>query len=324
MNIGISTRWNAYRHKDGRTMIDEIKSMGFDHVELGYDLTADLVEGVVSMVREKIITVDSVHNFCPVPPGVPHGHPELFELASPEIDIRKSAIRYTLSTVDFAANLGAKFVVVHVGRVNTRITTRRLISMWEGGKYHSPRYERLRTKLIIQREKKAKKRIDAFCQTLDEMLPQLERTGVALAIEVLPSWEAVPTEPEMLTILREFNSPFIRYWHDTGHAQTRENLGFIGHRVWFEKLLPWLAGMHIHDIRCPAFDHLMPPMGELDFSTFNLRGIKEVVRVLEPAPGTPVEIVKEAHQFLEKTWQMAVPLHHAALSNMKEEVIILK
>lgn len=324
MNIGISTRWNAYRHKDGCTMIDEIKSMGFDHVEIGYDLTSDLVEGVRSMVKEKIITVDSVHNFCPIPHGVLHGHPELFELASPEIDIRRSAIRYTLSTVDFAGSLEAKFVVAHAGRVNTRITTRRLISMWESGKHHSQRYERLRMKLIMQREKKAKKRIDALCQTLEEMLPQLERTGVTLAIEVLPSWEAVPTEPEMITIFREFDSPFIRYWHDTGHAQTRENLGFIGHRVWFEKLLPWLAGMHIHDIKCPAFDHLMPPMGDLDFSMFNLHRMKDVVRVLEPAPGTPVEIIKEARQILEKTWQIATPLQPTALSNIKEEVIILK
>jgi len=318
MNIGISTRWNAYRHKDGRAMIDEIRSIGFDRVEIGYDLTADLVDGVAGMVREKVIIVDSVHNFCPVPPGVPFGHPELFELASQDIDIRKAAVRHTLSTVDFAGSIGAKFVVIHAGRIKTRITSRRLISMCESGKQKTSRYERLKMKLIIQREKKAGEKIDALYHSLEEMLPHLERTGVGLAIEILPSWEAVPAEAEMLSIFKRFNSPFIKYWHDTGHAQTRENLGFIVHRAWFEKLLPWLAGMHIHDIRYPAFDHLMPPMGELDFGIFNLQEIQNVIHVLEPAPGTPSEVVKEAQEFLKRKWQTTQPQNTTLL---KKEVI---
>ena len=50
-------------------MIEEILSMGFDRVELGYDLRMDLVPGARNMIKEGLIKVDSVHNFCPVPIG---------------------------------------------------------------------------------------------------------------------------------------------------------------------------------------------------------------------------------------------------------------
>lgn len=33
-----STCWNSHRHQDGEEMIDEILSLGFDHVELSHGI----------------------------------------------------------------------------------------------------------------------------------------------------------------------------------------------------------------------------------------------------------------------------------------------
>ena len=82
MRIALSTRWNAGRHTTGEKLVEEILQCGFTRLELGYDLTIDLVPGVRDMVRTRAITVDSVHNFCPVPVGAPGGSPELFSMAS--------------------------------------------------------------------------------------------------------------------------------------------------------------------------------------------------------------------------------------------------
>ena len=68
-------------------------------------------------------------------------------------------------------------------------------------------------------------------------------------------WEALPTEVEMFELLREFGSRRLRYWHDMGHGQIRENMGFINQVRWLEKLQPHLAGMHVHDVARPACDH---------------------------------------------------------------------
>ena len=56
-------------------MLREIIDAGFRHVELGYDTTLDLVPGIHHMVDTGEITVNSLHNFCPVPIGAPMGHP---------------------------------------------------------------------------------------------------------------------------------------------------------------------------------------------------------------------------------------------------------
>jgi hypothetical protein len=44
------------------------------------------------------------------------------------------------------------------------------------------------------------------------------------------------------------NSPNLVYWHDCGHAQIKENLGFIHHALHLESLAPRLAGFHVHDV----------------------------------------------------------------------------
>ena len=84
-------------------MVEEILSLGFDHLELGYDLRMDLVPGLQKMVQERAVKVDSVHNFCPVPIGAPRGHPELYTLASTDRKIREGAIHHTSKTIRFAA-----------------------------------------------------------------------------------------------------------------------------------------------------------------------------------------------------------------------------
>ena len=78
-------------------------------------------------------------------------------------------------------------------------------------------------------------------------------------------------------------------------------MGFIGHLRWLEKLAPYMAGMHVHDVNPPAYDHLMPPNGSLDFSIFKDLVKPDTVLVFEPAPGTPVEHVQKGQRASERT-----------------------
>jgi len=283
-------------------MIEEILRMGFSHVELGYDLTVDLVPGVKKLVEEKAVTVDTVHNFCPVPIGAPYGHPELFPLTSSDEIVRQSAIVHTRRTIDFAAQVHARVVVAHAGTVEMAILTRKLITLYEKGKRYSPRYERTKLKLLIQRDRKVRRHLDQLRRSVEELLPDLEDSRVQLALENLPTWESVPAETEMEDLLKSFNSPWLRYWHDTGHGQIRENLGFISHLHWFERLEPWLAGMHIHDVASPASDHLMPPAGDMEFLPFKKMARSGILLTLEPAPGTPYADVREGHRIVKEVW----------------------
>lgn len=303
MTLAISTRWNAFRHKTGEAMLDEIISLGFTHVELGFDLTPDLVPGVRKFVAQKAITVDSVHNYCPVPMGVPYPHPEIFTPASLDRRIRESAVLNTIRTCDFAAEIGATYVVVHAGNVEMKKMTPDLIALCEDGRQYDEKYEKIKLKLMMQRDKYAGDHIEVLKQSLEQILPNLENGAVKIALENLPTWEAIPTESEMEDLLRHFDSPSLCCWFDTGHAKIREQLGFISMNRWFQKLLPFIKGMHIHDVLPPARDHLPPAKGNIDFGYFKEKANSGIVLVLEPAPGTPAADIKEAASFLAKEWE---------------------
>jgi len=88
MRIALSTNWNTRRHVEGEAIADEILALGFDALELGYHTTEEIAEGVLRRVNSGAVTVDSVHAYCPVPVGAPHGYPELYLLASLDEDER--------------------------------------------------------------------------------------------------------------------------------------------------------------------------------------------------------------------------------------------
>lgn len=284
-------------------MIEEILELGFTHVELGYDTRLDLVPGIERMVNEGAVTVTSLHNFCPLPMGAPRGHPELYTFANSDRNVRQNAIHYTKQTVEFAARLGAKAIVVHAGYVETRKSTSQLLDLIVTGKLYTPAYDKLKMKLAMERDKKAPKFVAWMYEGMEAMLPTLEEHKVAIGLENLPTWEAVPTETEVEGLCKHFNSPYVRAWWDMGHAQIRENLGYINHERWLEKLHPYVVGMHVHDVSHKIADHTMPPLGEIDFSRFATLGTRpDLIRVIEPTTKTPANEIADAHQFLKTTW----------------------
>lgn len=291
------------RHTDGEAMIQEILDLGFDRIELGYDLRQDLVPGVRKAAEEMPGLIESLHNFCPVPLGVPRGHPELWTLADPDPRARRNAIEYTSRTIRFAAELGANVVVMHSGNIKMRRYTPRLVALHENGKQFSKRYEKTKMKMQIVREKKGGKQLDYLYEGLERLLPVLSEYNIRLGIENLPTWEAVPTEIELEKLLNHFDSTHLGYWHDMGHAQVRQNLGLINHLRWLERLQHRLLGMHIHDVAPPFYDHLMPPKGEIDFTPLKNFGNLPVLRVFEPSPREPREDVERALKLVREAWK---------------------
>ena len=305
MDIALTTRWNAGRHTTGQEMIEEILDMGFSSVELGYDTRLDLIEGIRAMVDQGAVKVNSLHNFCPLPMGAPRGHPELYTMGHADPRVRQNAVIHTRNTIEFAAEIGATRIVVHAGYVGTKKTSDTLIHMIMGGVQMSPKYDKFKMKFMMERDKKAPKFLNWLYQGLEQLLPTLEAHGVTIGLENLPTWEALPTETEVEAICAHFNSPYIRYWHDMGHGQIRENLGFINHERWSQRLEPIICGMHVHDVSRRIADHTMPPLGEIDFTRYKqLANNPDILKVIEPTTKTPREEIVEAHRFLQETWRV--------------------
>lgn len=307
LQIGLSTHWNAYRHADGRAMVEEIAELGFDAVELGYDTRLDLIPGVEAAVADGTIRVRSLHAICPVPMGAPRGHPEIYTLASTDRRERQQALEHLVRTVELAAQLGAAAVVAHAGNVDMTRMSRDLIHLAAEGHQYTPRYENLKFRLTEKRERKSRRQLGYLAEGVAAVIPHLERTGVALGLELLPSWESFPTEMEIEYLLAQFPSPRFGVWVDVGHVQIRENLGFINLDRWMEKLAPRTVGMHVHDVVPPVTDHVMPPAGAVRFDRFRALADRDIPRIIEPAPRTPEKHIQHAHRFLLECWAPTKP-----------------
>jgi hypothetical protein len=60
------------------------------------------------------------------------------------------------------------------------------------------------------------------------------------------------------------NSSRLGYWHDFGHSQIKENLGFLDHAEWLGTIAPHAFGCHVQDCIWPAQDHQPPFTGDVD------------------------------------------------------------
>lgn len=287
-------------------MIDEILELGFSRVELGYDLRLDLVEGVKRRVEEGAIEVGSVHNFCPVPMGAGKGHPEIYTFAHADHKIRQGAVQHTARTLEFAAEVGARAVVIHCGYVKTRRSTNELIDLYRRGRQLTPAYEKRKFKFQMERDKKADRFMGWLYEGLEQLLPLALQHGIRLGLENMPTWEGVPSELEMEQIARDFGLEGLGYWHDLGHGQIRENLGLISHERWLERLLPLTVGVHVHDVGEGIIDHVMPPHGDHGLERFAyLAPMDHLIQVIEPTPRTPPEHISDALAYLKDKWQVA-------------------
>ncbi len=298
----LSTCWNSKRHTDGRKMLHEIRDLGFAYAELSHGIRLGLVPGVVEAVDAGEIKISSLHNFCPLPMGVNHASPNLYEFSDERPRERELAIKYTLKTLDFAQRVKAPLVVLHLGSMELKDYTGKLSEMLERDGKKTPKYEKLRAEAAASREAGKKKAVERVYETLRLILPEAEKRDLRLGIENRQGLEEIPLEGDFEFFFREFDSPNMVYWHDTGHAQIKENLGFLHHAQHLESLTGRLAGFHIHDVKFPAGDHAPPGSGTVDFAALKPLVRPDHIKVFELSPSLPVEVVQRGVAHVKTIW----------------------
>ena len=230
----LSTCWNSHRHTDGRAMLREIRDLGFEYAELSHGTRISLMPGIMDAVDGGEIKISGVHNFCPLPMGVNYSAPNLYKFSADRERERELALRYTLKTIEFAARVKARVAVLHLGSVEMRDYTDKLIEMLKNGERETERYIRLCAECDEKRERRKEAAMERVYDALRKLLPEAESRGLKLGCENREGLEEIPFENDFRFLFRELRSPNLVYWHDTGHAQIKENLGFIQHAMHLE------------------------------------------------------------------------------------------
>jgi len=283
-------------------MLNEIRALGFEYAELSHGTRLVLVPGILDAVKAGEMKISSLHNFCPLPMGVERSAPNLYQFTSDRPRDRELAVKHTFKTFDFAARVNAPLVVLHLGSMDLKNYSGKLGDLLEDGQRHTPRYEKLLAEAIQKREEKKKPYVERLYETLKLIVPEAEKRGLLLGCECREGIEEIPLEADFAALFKEFPSLSMRYWHDTGHAQVKENFGFIRHAEHLASLADRLAGFHIHDVQFPHRDHCPPGSGVIDYAALKPFVKPEHIKVFELSPALPVEAVKAGIAHLKGIW----------------------
>jgi sugar phosphate isomerase/epimerase len=302
--FAFSTCWNSHRHSDGRAMLAEVRALGFEYAELGHGTRLSLLDGIQQAVAAGEIKISSLHNFCPLPLGMNGPAPDCYLPSSRDDFERQQAVRHTLRTIDCAAALGARAVVLHLGLVPMRNYTMKLLDLHVRGRAETRRFLRIRDKAQAVRALRREKSLEQVFRTLDAVIPRASEMGVRLGMETRFGIEEIPNEEEANLIMARFGPDSIAYWHDVGHAQVKENLGLMRHETILERFRGRTAGMHLQDVAPPAFDHQPPGFGAFDFARLAPFVTDDMVLAWEIHPDSKAEQitegVKRVHDVLRK------------------------
>jgi sugar phosphate isomerase/epimerase len=298
MSYSISTSWNSKLHKTGRGIVDDIKKTGLDTIELNFALTENVVCEILSIRRSGGIKVSSLHNMCPLPAEITGDNPspDHYSIASPDGDERALAVRIARNTIDYAKKFDAKAIVLHAGRVEIKDRTHELVT-YAGDK---ARFDIIKKEMASEREFKKAPHIESVMKSLDELGAYAKASEIRIGIENRYHHREIPSMCELEIIFENFRSDNIGYWHDTGHAEAFERLGFCKHKELLDKFSSRLIGIHIHDIIGMTDDHKAPGSGTFDFRMLKPYMQGDLIKVLEVHQPATAREIRCSVEYLDK------------------------
>jgi len=253
-------------------MLKEMADLGFERVELSHGVRITLVPGILKAVEDGVVKVGSTHNFCPLPMGVQHASPNLFQPSSADDRERDQWLRQTKRTIDFAAQVGASVVVCHLGSVRF---------LWLPPERQMEAYRRAHPDAVKSGDKayaglvekalsKFRKRMGPFWERSREsvrsVLEYAAEKKIRLGLENREGFEELPLDADFPELMAGMPPPApVGYWHDAGHAHLKESMGLIEHRKQLEANADRLLGFHLHDVDSEGHDHQPVGSGGVDF-----------------------------------------------------------
>jgi sugar phosphate isomerase/epimerase len=259
--ISLSTMWAKGRFDHMAEFAIKAKELGFTHVEANASISPQMLSELI----EAAIPISSIHSPCPAllsSRGIPISSLSLSSLDESE---RIEAVSFTKETIDIAASVRARAVVLHMGEVPIDLSLQdRLYKLCAESHTQTKEYSQAKEEIIYQRISQSPPYLDAARKSLRELSQYSRQKGIMLGLETRFHLHEIPNMDEMAELLNEVPESLVGYWHDVGHAEVQQQLGFSLHEEWLSRFKDRLVGIHLHDI-LGISDHNAPGKGYMDW-----------------------------------------------------------
>lgn len=297
--LGVSAFWGHSRGLAAPELVREAISLGFGALELDGIRGEGLLQ-LREFIREGVIQVPSVHDPCSLGPlyGVIEP-PQGDWLASRNEERRRLAVECAKRSIELAASLGARAVVMHSGKVKIESYQHELNELLRRVGRESPEYRKLLRRGMQERDLSKGPHVENVLNSLEQLGHTARDLGIQLGIETRVGYIEIPDLAEMKLILDQLSYLPLFYWHDAGHAQIMENLGFEEHEEFLRTFTDRLIGVHLHDAEY-GFDHMAPGMGKIDFDMVSRYIPPDAIKVIEPFHAVTPEQMRKGVIYLQE------------------------
>lgn len=256
-DLALSTMWNFRKANSGEELIDQLLALGFERVELNYQVKPEWLPGVERRMREGAICVSSVHNVFPKTYDTRFDTDSVM-LGYEDEGLRHQAVELAKISIDWACRLNAGAVVFHPTEVpldpkRYDVPLKKLIA---AHKTDTEEFRTLQQQMFAAR--KAQPYLDRMMKSIGELADHVARHAlpVKLGMENRAMCHQAPIYSEFDMIADRFAGSAVGIWLDTGHAIMMQEMGLQSLPL-SRKTADMIVGMHIHDA-VDGLDHYAP------------------------------------------------------------------
>ena len=296
LHVSLSTMWAKERFSHMAGFAAKAKALGFTHIEANYSISPRMLSELIKTA----VPISSIHSPCPAvssSEGIPI---TILSLSSLDESERMEAVSFTKKTIDLAASVSAKAVVLHMGEVPVDLGLQdRLYELYDESRAQTEEYCQAKEKLIHQRISQVPPYLEAARKSLREISQYSQQRGIMLGLENRFHPHEIPNMDEMAELLNEVPGSPVGYWHDVGHAEVQQRLGFSLHEEWLSRFQHRMIGIHLHDV-LGISDHHAPGKGDVNWEMVAKHLPQGVVKVCEIGEWNDEEQIQGVINFLRK------------------------
>ena len=257
----LSTMWGIGRFPDLGGFFAAARELGFRRFELNHAVTAAMLDAVGLNGHR----IPSIHEPCPAEHSLAELRSRGWLVSAVDEADRRRAVATVRRSIELAQRIGASVVVVHPGQVDVDPALERtLLELYREGAAGEPRFALARERLRSARAERAEAAMRSVRRSLQELAEHAAGLGVRLGLENRYHYHEIPQPDELEELLAMDRGEVIGYWHDVGHAEAMERLGFSRHEECLRRFAARIVGVHLHDID-GIKDHFAPGLGSLDW-----------------------------------------------------------